>query len=289
MATTGLTAKRSSSLQIQGLGCGRTAASCEGKLKVANNGLRARQVFHWDRRPVRAPGQSAAAGLRASPAERRRSHSGLEQVEPRTHHHRLRALVRAASGRCRRQGARIGSSHTFAMPTTSPLQTVDRFLEPCDFYTIDVADFIGQPADTSQHRQLCEAPSRTAAAASNSKRWTRPSRSRKSTLSQTAQKFLAAVKKAGEVYRKIEKRQGRGQLHPRSLHGRNRPRAEPRGAAHHPGGHRRRRHSRPDHRAKIQRPLQQGRRLRRRRRAVRARDGARRCRHRLRSQAIWPA
>src|ERR1700761_925020 len=26
------------------------------------------------------------------------------------------------------------------------LQTVDRFLPACDFYTIDVADFIGQPA-----------------------------------------------------------------------------------------------------------------------------------------------
>jgi tagaturonate epimerase len=29
------------------------------------------------------------------------------------------------------------------------LQTVDRFLAPCDFYTIDVADFIGQPAPQS--------------------------------------------------------------------------------------------------------------------------------------------
>ena len=31
------------------------------------------------------------------------------------------------------------------------LQTVDRFLGPCDFYTIDVADSIGQPAPRSQH------------------------------------------------------------------------------------------------------------------------------------------
>ncbi|HJY08135.1 MAG TPA: hypothetical protein VJ323_17585 [Bryobacteraceae bacterium] len=27
------------------------------------------------------------------------------------------------------------------------LGTVDRFIEPCDFYTIDVADWIGKPAD----------------------------------------------------------------------------------------------------------------------------------------------
>src|SRR5580658_8981000 len=29
------------------------------------------------------------------------------------------------------------------------LQTVERFLTPCDFFTIDVADLIGKPADTS--------------------------------------------------------------------------------------------------------------------------------------------
>ena len=27
------------------------------------------------------------------------------------------------------------------------LGTVDRFIEPCDFYTIDVADWIGKPAE----------------------------------------------------------------------------------------------------------------------------------------------
>lgn len=30
------------------------------------------------------------------------------------------------------------------------LQTVDRFLPACDFYTIDVADFIGKPAPRAQ-------------------------------------------------------------------------------------------------------------------------------------------
>ena len=31
-------------------------------------------------------------------------------------------------------------------PTISISKTVDRFLDPCDFFTIDVADSIGQPA-----------------------------------------------------------------------------------------------------------------------------------------------
>src|SRR5207248_4517572 len=30
------------------------------------------------------------------------------------------------------------------------LKTVARFLEPCDFFTLDVADLIGQPADSAQ-------------------------------------------------------------------------------------------------------------------------------------------
>src|ERR1035438_3591592 len=29
------------------------------------------------------------------------------------------------------------------------LTTVDRFLTPCDFYTMDVADYIGKPAETA--------------------------------------------------------------------------------------------------------------------------------------------
>ena len=39
------------------------------------------------------------------------------------------------------------------------LATVDRFLAPCDFYTIDVADFIGQPAAASRYRHIRQAPS----------------------------------------------------------------------------------------------------------------------------------
>src|SRR5580704_18879315 len=33
------------------------------------------------------------------------------------------------------------------------LSTVDRFLSSCDFYTIDVADYIGRPADRSEERR----------------------------------------------------------------------------------------------------------------------------------------
>ncbi len=93
------------------------------------------------------------------------------------------------------------------------LATFDRFLAPCDFFTIDVADFIGQPAAASdidafveRHPELLgsiqlagvdEAFDITA-----------------NDLRQAAQKFLAAVKKAGEVYRKVASAKGAGNFIP---------------------------------------------------------------------------
>ncbi|MGD0735000.1 MAG: tagaturonate epimerase family protein [Terracidiphilus sp.] len=93
------------------------------------------------------------------------------------------------------------------------LETVDRFLDPCDFYTIDVADFIGKPAQKAdidtfvkRHPELLgslelagtdEALEISAA-----------------DLKGVAHKFLAAVKKAGEVYRRIEQVKGAGNFIP---------------------------------------------------------------------------
>jgi hypothetical protein len=93
------------------------------------------------------------------------------------------------------------------------LQTADRFFGPCDFYTIDVADSIGQPATAAniesfvkRHPELLgrvqlEAVDEVLEITQEH-------------LSQTAQKFLAAVNKAGEVYRKIEKAKGAGNFIP---------------------------------------------------------------------------
>jgi hypothetical protein len=79
--------------------------------------------------------------------------------------------------------------------------TVDRFLAPCDFFTFDVADFIGQAAEESDIdafvKRVDEAFDITA-----------------QDLRQAAQKFLAAVKKAGEVYRKVVSAKGVGNFIP---------------------------------------------------------------------------
>jgi tagaturonate epimerase len=69
-------------------------------------------------------------------------------------------------------------------------ETVDRFLEASDFYTIDVADWIGKPASAAQIEAFA---------------------TRHPELSTgTAAKYLVAVTEAGCIYRKIEAVKGRG-------------------------------------------------------------------------------
>lgn len=91
--------------------------------------------------------------------------------------------------------------------------TVDRFLKPCDFFTFDVADFIGQPAQAADienfihaHPELqgsIELPGAD-----------EPFEITAQHLRETAQKFLAAVKKAGEVYRRVVNAKGEGNFIP---------------------------------------------------------------------------
>jgi tagaturonate epimerase len=91
--------------------------------------------------------------------------------------------------------------------------TVDRFLAPCDFFTFDVADFIGHPAQPAdietfvkKHPELngsIELPGTD-----------EPAEITPAHLKQTAEKFLAAVKKAGEVHRRVLGAKGAGNFIP---------------------------------------------------------------------------
>ena len=92
-------------------------------------------------------------------------------------------------------------------------ETVGLFLSSCDFFTIDVADFIGQAAPAAEidafvtrHPELLGTLDLAGAA--------EPLRITAGDLKQTAQKFLAAAKKAGEVYRTIESDRGAGNFIP---------------------------------------------------------------------------
>src|SRR5439155_16710694 len=87
------------------------------------------------------------------------------------------------------------------------LETVDRFIPNSDFYTIDVADFIGRPAEASavkvfvgRHGELAgriEVPNLD-----------EPIESSRTGVERIAGKFLSAVREAGRIYRHIEKAKG---------------------------------------------------------------------------------
>jgi hypothetical protein len=89
------------------------------------------------------------------------------------------------------------------------LATVDRFFDASDFYTIDVADFIGKPADPSAITTFVEAHPELLGEI-RIQGIDQPLTISAELLKATACKFLAAVQQAAAIYRKIESRKGRG-------------------------------------------------------------------------------
>jgi hypothetical protein len=89
------------------------------------------------------------------------------------------------------------------------LTTVDRFLTPCDFYTIDVADAIGKPASASSIEKFLKRRGELAGTlrleGEDEVFTVTPE-----LLRATAAKFLFAVEEAGKVHRKIEAAKGKG-------------------------------------------------------------------------------
>lgn len=86
--------------------------------------------------------------------------------------------------------------------------TVDGFIDACDFYTIDVADWIGKTADASvfvaKHPELIgDLKIPGVDHALNTTR---------EFVEKTASKYLAAVTEAGRIYRKIEAAKGKGKF-----------------------------------------------------------------------------
>jgi hypothetical protein len=86
---------------------------------------------------------------------------------------------------------------------------VDLFLDSSDFFTIDVADFTGQKANTQEienfvkgHIRFC---GELTIAGMNA-----PLKITKERIQHTAEKYLLAVKEAGRIYRHIESRKGSG-------------------------------------------------------------------------------
>ena len=86
---------------------------------------------------------------------------------------------------------------------------MDRFLASCDFYTMDVADYIGKPAEQAsidafvkKHSELLGTTQMEGAGESIE--------ITAELLGQTAAKFLFAIQEAGKIYRTIETAKGKG-------------------------------------------------------------------------------
>jgi hypothetical protein len=93
------------------------------------------------------------------------------------------------------------------------LKTVGRFLDPCDFFTLDVADLIGQPAKPEAveafiagHPELVGAVTIPGI--------DEPFKTDKPFVEGVAHKFLAAVQHAGEIYRFLLESKGAGRFVP---------------------------------------------------------------------------
>jgi tagaturonate epimerase len=93
------------------------------------------------------------------------------------------------------------------------LKTVERFLEPCDFFTLDVAEMIGKPADATnvsafvaRHPELVGTVTIPHIA--------EPFRTDTDFVTAVANKFLAAVQDAGRIYRFLVEKKGEGRFVP---------------------------------------------------------------------------
>jgi len=89
------------------------------------------------------------------------------------------------------------------------LETVDRFLSPSDFFTIDVADSIGKPAKPEAVKQFADQHSELVGSVEipgieGGAHTTRAE------VERVANKFLFAVQEAGAIYRHIEQAKGKG-------------------------------------------------------------------------------
>lgn len=80
------------------------------------------------------------------------------------------------------------------------LETVDAFLDPSDFFTIDVAEWIDKPAEEKALEAFCHEAGDCGGAFGLTRESVR----------RIAGKYLAAVQEAARIYRRIENAKGRG-------------------------------------------------------------------------------
>lgn len=91
------------------------------------------------------------------------------------------------------------------------LNTVGRFLAPCDFFTLDVADLIGNPADSKDVARFVQGhPELVGTVAIPNVEL--PFKTDRRFVENVANKFLAAVRHAGDIYRFLSEKKGEGRF-----------------------------------------------------------------------------
>jgi hypothetical protein len=93
------------------------------------------------------------------------------------------------------------------------LKTVERFLEPCDFFTLDVAEEIGKPASESDVAAFVAAHPELIGTVTIP-RIAEPFKTDVAFVKGVANKFLAAVKDAGAIYKFLVEKKGEGKFVP---------------------------------------------------------------------------
>jgi hypothetical protein len=89
------------------------------------------------------------------------------------------------------------------------LKTVDRYIDPCDFFTIDVADLIGQSCDAAPVQAFVERhPELQGELRIPGLDY--PFHIERDFVVQVANKYLAAVQELSRIYRHIEEMKGKG-------------------------------------------------------------------------------
>src|SRR6202020_2069489 len=91
------------------------------------------------------------------------------------------------------------------------LKTVERFLEPCDFFTLDVAEMIGQPADAGDVAAFVKRHPELIGTVTIP-RIAEPFKTDVAFVEGVANKFLAAVQHAGMIYRFLVENKGAGRF-----------------------------------------------------------------------------
>jgi hypothetical protein len=91
------------------------------------------------------------------------------------------------------------------------LKTVARFLDPCDFFTLDVADLIGQPADAKEVRAFVKRHPELVGTVTIP-HIMEPFKTDATFVEGVANKFLAAVQHAGMIYRFLVENKGEGRF-----------------------------------------------------------------------------